>query len=247
MTASTASVRTVTLQNTQLSYQLIRASRRSVSIRVEADTVVVRAPRWLTVHDVETALHERAAWIARTMAWWRRHARPLVSPAWQTEAEVLYRGVMLPLSVQLERKRGHKGGCKSEVQCDLLGIQITAPSAEPVSIERSVRQWWWREAENVLMSRTAMMAARAGRTPAGIRLSRARGQWGSCNARGEILLNWRLILLPPELADDVIAHEVAHLCELNHSARFWETLEAFHPGTRQRRRALAEWAGLLRE
>jgi predicted metal-dependent hydrolase len=243
MTASTASVRTIALQNTLLSYQLIRASRRSVSIRVEADTVVVRAPRWLTVHDVETALRERAAWIARAMAWWRRHARPLVRPAWQAEAEVLYRGAMLPLSVRLGNKNGHK----NEVQRDLLELQVTMPSAEPASIEQSVRQWWQREAENILIPRTAMIAARAGRLPAGVRLSRARGQWGSCNARGEILLNWRLILLPPELADDVIAHEVAHLHELNHSFRFWETLEALHPGTRQRRRELAEWAGLLRE
>jgi predicted metal-dependent hydrolase len=239
MTISTANVRTIALQNTLLSYQLIHASRRSVSIRVEADKVVVRAPRWLTVHDVETALRERAAWIARAMAWWRCHARPLVSPAWQAGAEVLYRGAMLPLSVRCGRE--------NELQRDLLELRVTVPSVEPASIEQSVRQWWRCEAENILIPRTAAIAARAGRLPAGVRLSRARGQWGSCNARGEILLNWRLILLPPELADDVIAHEVAHLYELNHSSRFWETLEAFHPGTRQRRRALAEWAGLLRE
>jgi predicted metal-dependent hydrolase len=243
MTASTTSNRTIALQNTLLSYQLIRASRRSVSIRVEADAVVVKAPRWLTIHDVETTLRERAAWIIRTVAWWRRHARPLVRPAWQPEAEVLYRGAMLPLSV----RHGHKSRHKNEARCDLLGLQVTAFSAESVSIEQSVRQWWWREAENVLIPRAVAMAARTGRSPAGIRLSRARRQWGSCNARSEILLNWRLILLPPELADDVIAHEVAHLHELNHSPRFWETLEAFHPGTRQRRKALAEWAGLLRE
>ncbi|MDR0246871.1 MAG: M48 family metallopeptidase [Burkholderiales bacterium] len=239
MTVSTESVRTIALQNTLLSYQLIRASRRSVSIRVEADTVVVRAPRWLAVRDVETALRERAAWIVRSMAWWRCHARPLVSPAWQPDAEVLYRGAMLPLSVRL----GHK----SEAQRDLLELQVTALSAEPILIEQSVRQWWWREAENILIPQAMTMATRAGRLPTGIRLSRARGQWGSCNSRGEILLNWRLILLPPKLADDVIAHEVAHLYEFNHSPRFWETLETFHPGTRQRRRALAEWAGLLRK
>ncbi|MDR2710814.1 MAG: M48 family metallopeptidase [Burkholderiales bacterium] len=246
MTASTVSVRTIALQNTLLSYQLIRVSRRSVTIRVEADAVVVRAPRWLTIGEIETVLRERADWIARAIAWWRRHARPLVRPAWQqlgTEgktaegAEVLYRGAMLPLSV------GH--GRKNEAQRDLLGLTVF--SSEPEAIEQSVRQWWWREAENVLMPRAMAIAAQAWRKPAGVRLSRARGQWGSCNARSEILLNWRLILLPPELADDVIAHEVAHLYELNHSSRFWTVLEAFHPGARQRRKALAEWTGLLRE
>ncbi|MDR2016599.1 MAG: M48 family metallopeptidase [Burkholderiales bacterium] len=239
MTVSTASARTIMLQDTLLSYQLIRAARRSVSVRVEADSVVVRAPRWLAIHEVETALRERAAWIFRTMAWWQRHARPLVNPAWHSGAEVLYRGAMRPLSV--------RHGRRSDVRFDLLGFQVEALSADSVSLERMVRQWWWREAEKALIPRTVAMAARTKRTPTAIRLSRARGQWGSCNARGEVLLNWRLILLPPELADDVIAHEVAHLCELNHSPRFWTTLEALHPGTRQRRQALAEWAGLLRE
>jgi predicted metal-dependent hydrolase len=239
---STASVRTVALQDTLLSYQLIRAARRSLSVRIEADGVVVRAPRWLAVHEIEAALHERAAWIVRTMAWWRHHARPLVRPAWQPGAEVLYRGAMLPLSV----RHGNRNGVR-DARVDLLGIQVTAPSAEPDALERIVRQWWRREAEDVLMPRTLALAARAGRIPAAVRLSRARGQWGSCNARGELLLNWRLILLPPELADDVIAHEVAHLCELNHSPRFWAALETLRPGARQRRQALAEWAGLLRE
>lgn len=239
MTASTASVRTMVFQDMQLSYQLIRAARRSVSIRVEADGIVVRAPRWLAVREVETALRERSVWIARTMAWWRRHARPLVNPGWQPGAEVLYRGAMLPLSVQ--------PGRRSDVRFDLLGLQATASCMDPEELERTVRQWWWREAESILAPRTMAMARRINRIPAAVRLSRARGQWGSCNARGEILLNWRLILLPPELADDVIAHEVAHLCELNHSSRFWAALETLHPGTRQRRQALSEWAGLLRE
>jgi predicted metal-dependent hydrolase len=239
MTTSATSVRTIALHDTLLSYQLIRAARRSVSVRVEADGVIVRAPRWVAICEIETALRERAAWIARTMAWWRRHARPLVTPAWQPGAEVLYRGVMLPLSA--------RQGQRSEVNFDLLGIQVAAPSTEPVALEHIVRQWWWRQAERVLIPQVAVLAARMGRASASVRLSRARGQWGSCNARGEISLNWRLILLPPQLADDVLAHEVAHRCELNHSPRFWAVLDALHPGTRQRRQALAEWAGLLRE
>ena len=57
-----------------------------------------------------------------------------------------------------------------------------------------------------------------------MRLSNARSEWGSCNARGEIRLNWRLVQLPPTLAEYVVAHEVAHLVHFDHSARFHSLL-----------------------
>ena len=77
------------------------------------------------------------------------------------------------------------------------------------------------------------------------KLSGARSEWGSCNHRGEIRLNWRLAQLPPTVADYVVAHEVAHLAELNHSPRFWATVESLLPGHAALRRELREWTALL--
>ena len=76
-------------------------------------------------------------------------------------------------------------------------------------------------------------------------MSNARSAWGSCNRKSEIRLSWRLIQLPPELAQYVVAHEVAHLLELNHSPRFWALVEQLHPGHAAARRALTDWSGLL--
>jgi predicted metal-dependent hydrolase len=60
-----------------------------------------------------------------------------------------------------------------------------------------------------------------------------------------IRLNWRLVQLPPHLARYVVAHEVAHLVELNHSARFWEVVETLFPGHAEARRMLDDWTALL--
>ena len=89
-----------------------------------------------------------------------------------------------------------------------------------------------------------MPAASPRATPA-LRLSNARSEWGSCNARGEIRLNWRLVQLPPHLAEYVVAHEVAHLVELNHSLRFWALVETLLPGHAALRRELEDWTALL--
>ena len=69
-------------------------------------------------------------------------------------------------------------------------------------------------------------------------LSSARTRWGSCHASGRIRLNWRLVQMPPRLLDYVVAHEVAHLLEMNHSPRFWRTCGTLVPDYAARRNEL---------
>jgi predicted metal-dependent hydrolase len=71
-------------------------------------------------------------------------------------------------------------------------------------------------------------------------LTSARTRWGSASSDGSIRLHWRLIQLPPALADYVIVHELAHLHEMNHSPRFWAIVERVMPDYRQHRLALKQ-------
>ena len=61
-------------------------------------------------------------------------------------------------------------------------------------------------------------------------ISSARTQWGSCSREGRVRLNWRLVHFEPAVIDYVIAHELAHLRELNHSPRFWNEVARLLPG-----------------
>ncbi|MFT3759395.1 M48 family metallopeptidase [Thauera sp.] len=73
-----------------------------------------------------------------------------------------------------------------------------------------------------------------------VRLSKARTRWGSCSSLSGIRLHWRLVHLPPELIDYVVAHEVAHLREMNHSPRFWAVVESVCPDWRAARARLRQ-------
>lgn len=71
------------------------------------------------------------------------------------------------------------------------------------------------------------------------------GRWGSCSSVGNISLNWRLVLLSPELQDYVILHELAHLAEMNHSARFWALLDRYDPNRLAHERELKRVADAI--
>ena len=65
-------------------------------------------------------------------------------------------------------------------------------------------------------------------------------RWGSCSARGTLSFNWRLMLAPPAILDYVVVHELCHLTHMNHSAAFWQAVEAVYPDYRTARRWLKE-------
>ena len=69
------------------------------------------------------------------------------------------------------------------------------------------------------------------RRRARVTLRDTRSRWGSCSARGNLSFSWRLIFAPEPVLDYVVAHEVAHLVEMNHGPRFWRLVESLAPGS----------------
>lgn len=78
------------------------------------------------------------------------------------------------------------------------------------------------------------------------RLSGAKTRWGSCSGKNSINLNWRLVMTPNEVIDYVVIHELAHIKQKNHSAKFWEIVEKYDPLWKQRRKWLRENQGIIR-
>ena len=116
---------------------------------------------------------------------------------------------------------------------------VNAPKeAEETRVKDWVQVWFKKEAERYLGARLNAIAGRALVGFSGWGISSAKGRWGSCSADRRIRLNWRLIHLEPNLIDYVIAHELAHLDEMNHSARFWKRVGEIYPDYENARRTL---------
>ncbi|MBS0321348.1 MAG: M48 family metallopeptidase [Proteobacteria bacterium] len=231
-------MRRVMLGTEAVAYRLVRARRRTIGMQIDLDGLTVRAPRWVTLSEIEAALTERATWIVRTLAEWRARRRDVYPRVWQTGAPIYYRGEPLSLALFPARRAG--------IRADLFDLTVLHPApGDERKVAGYVTDWLKDEALRLVATRVQGYALAAGRDDPPVKLTNARSEWGSCNQRGEIRLNWRLIQLPPRLADYVVAHEVAHLVELNHSPRFWAVVERLMPGHAAQRRALEEWTALL--
>lgn len=231
-------LRRIVLAGEAVEYRLVRARRRSIGMQIGKDGLDVRAPRWVTIREIEAALLERAMWIVRALAEWRARRRDVLPREWRTGAPILYQGRDLALAVHAARA--------PEIAADLLNLTVLHPAAaDEREVAAYVTRWLREEAARVLVPHVALLSARVTPAPPVVKLSDARSEWGSCNHRGVIRLNWRLIHLPPRLALYIVAHEVAHLVELNHSRRFWQVVETLFPGHADARRALDDWSALL--
>ncbi len=97
-------------------------------------------------------------------------------------------------------------------------------SGRPEHFSRRLSDWLKRQARAEITTRALPMAATINRTAGRISLRDPRSRWGSCTSRGDLAFSWRLILAPASVMDYVVAHEVAHLAEMNHSPVFWRTV-----------------------
>jgi predicted metal-dependent hydrolase len=236
--AGEGSLRRVMVAGQDVDYRLFRARRSSIGMVIDHNGLVVRAPRWVALREIELALIERADWVIKTLAEWRGKNRESLPTEWRAGAALLYQGRPLTLALFPARRKA--------IAADLLHLTVLHPDpGDETEIAAFVGRWLKDQALALLAPRVAYFASLVATSSPTVRLSSARTQWGSCNQKGDIRLHWRLVQLPPRIADYVVAHEVAHLVELNHSPRFWALLETLLPGHDDARRELDALTPLL--
>jgi len=102
---------------------------------------------------------------------------------------------------------------------------------DPAHLERRVRDHLVAMARAEFADRARRLAARIGRKLARVGVRDTKSRWGSCSGRGNLSFSWRLIFAPEPVIDYVVAHEVAHLAEMNHGPRFWRLVESLSPNS----------------
>lgn len=215
--------RRIRLGGDDVDYALRRSSRRTIGFMIDDRGLTVTAPRWVTIAEIEQALHEKARWISRKRIEWRQHAarREQLAIRWEHGATVPVLGEMLTLTLVTGPGRVRRDEQRLLVPC------TGTPAAD--TIRERVQPWLKEQARACFAERIGLHAARLGRSPSSWTLSSARTRWGTCTADGAIRLNWRLVHFPLRIVDYVVVHELAHLSELNHGPRFWAIVRSLYP------------------
>jgi len=126
----------------------------------------------------------------------------------------------------------------------ILGGEIRV-RGDPSHLARRVRDHLVGLAREELTRRARLCAARIGRPLARVGVRDTKSRWGSCSATGALSFSWRLVLMPEAVMDYVVAHEVAHLAEMNHGPRFWRLVRSLTPDPAMPRAWLKRHRGRL--
>jgi predicted metal-dependent hydrolase len=197
-----------------------RPTARRITLRVSAATgeAVITLPSRTAINTAERFAASHAGWIAARLA--RVPTRTVFEP-----------GAVLPFRGEPHRisQRSTRSG---PVQLERTeGEPVISVACESAHVARRVRDFLTREARRDLAEAIECYAGKLGQRPVRVTLRDTRSRWGSCTARGELNFSWRLILAPPMVLDYLVAHEMAHLRELNHSPRFWALVNEMCPDT----------------
>ena len=127
----------------------------------------------------------------------------------------------------IARARGH-----GPVWIEGQEIRVTG---DPAHVARRVRDFLKEKARDELGRRARRLALQLGRKVGRISVRDTTTRWGSCSANGNLAFSWRLIMAPEAVLHYVVAHEVAHLVEMNHGPRFWKLVDRLVPNVDRQR------------
>jgi predicted metal-dependent hydrolase len=236
--AKTSKILLLTLDNGEsINYQLERRSRRTVGLKITNDGLVVHAPKHILEFQLKKLLQEKSNWIISKLEARKKNFVPPLD--WQDGETLQLLGNAIALHVIYDSKN-------KQPLFDHDSLTIKSPDvAEPTLVQRKVVQWYKKQALTDFSRRLEMLAAKLGVPTPPLKLSNAQSRWGSCSSIGDIRLNWRLLQAPPHIINYVICHELAHLKEMNHSAKFWAVVSVLYPDYKHAEKELKLISGRL--
>jgi predicted metal-dependent hydrolase len=222
-----------------LDYILVRSKRRSIGFMIDDDGLRITAPKWVTLTEIDNAIREKQRWIFTKLTERRERSARRLQPQmeWRDGGTLPYLGNDITLRILATQA----AGILHDAEARELTVCLPGDAAEQQLKDR-VQGWLQLEAKRIFAERLPVYAEKLEVSYQSFALSSAMTQWGSCTADGKIRLNWRLVHFALPLIDYVIAHELSHLREMNHSPRFWATVQSVFPEFAAAKKALRDHA-----
>jgi predicted metal-dependent hydrolase len=223
-----------------MTVQILRSPRRkTLSLEVGYEGIKARAPARMREVVIKQFIARKRSWIENTLA----KLPPLHAPLnLQNGCELSVLGQTYPLLITKGQNAIHIDANQR------LIVPVSSRTNSPeLALRNKLTKWYKQVAMRHLELRVRNQAGKMlenSLTPK-IKVRDYKRRWGSCDHRGDLSFNWRIIMAPERVMDYVVVHELAHLQEFNHSRRFWNIVEQEMSDWRDQQRWLSDNGSLL--
>jgi predicted metal-dependent hydrolase len=216
-------------------YSLIRSKRKTVAISISHDgKVIVRAPFHLAKKAIDELVLSKKTWIDNALMKVSNRISLDLPAVLEEHSCIRFLGTFIHLSFW-------EGSFIKMEETLKFPLQWRGKN------ERYYLQKWYEAEANILLSKRTLDLSLAMNCPfKKITINKAQKRWGSCNQKGALNLSWYLVMLPWDLIDYVITHELIHTRHMNHSIHFWNEIKKNMPDAQQRRKELKKYTIVCR-
>lgn len=219
------------MADSPVQYSVERSNRRTIGLYIERDgSVLVRAPVSATDERIAAVVKSKLKWIYRARARWNA-LNPLQAPKEFVSGETLY---FLGQPHRLDIREGGPRGLERVGDVFVLNVEDKARA------EELLKSFYRAEGLLRLPQLVQQHASTMGLQHGAVRVLELGHRWGSCSANGTLNFHWKAMAVPLEVLHYLAVHELAHLVHRDHSAAFWNLVEAEMPGWQSHARWLSE-------
>ena len=231
----------IELLGRMIPYTIARSRRRSLAATVTAEGALsIKAPYLMPDFLVRRFLRDKADWIVNKVEERLRVQQTSDSVRFEN-GELIHFFEKMVLIIVTESELAKKTRLYFINNTFQIIIKPgLAPSKRKKEIKMAIHKWYKNSIKDELTRRVKMYAEQMGETFNKIYVKDVSSHWGSCSIRRNLNFNYRLAMIPVELADYVIIHELAHLKEMNHSPKFWKHVENVMPDYKTHRKWLQQ-------
>ncbi|WP_165901918.1 M48 family metallopeptidase [Reinekea marinisedimentorum] len=205
--------------------------RKTMALHVRENSIEVRAPYRTPIKLAQTFVDDHDQWIERKLSDIRK--RKAEKPDLMAASHIPFMGLNVALNIEQ--------GAINRWQLAPEGLNCTLTDKQEQLLPL-LGDFYKKQAQFWLNKKTLAVAEGLGfqNRISGIRLRKTKTKWGHCSASGQLQYNWLIMMAPEAVIDYLVAHEVAHLEHLNHSASFWQLVAQIQPGFDRNRRWLSD-------
>lgn len=206
-------------------YQLVKTQRRSISIRVKNEGVVVGAPIGVSNREIKQWLETKAVWVHSQLEKWQAHHQEIPVRYYQSGEVWSYLGEGLQLVIQV----GQRKSCQRVGDKLVVNYRESSRTDRQEQTKTAIESWYKDQARLVIPPKVIQYCAQLGVSYSAINYRKTRSKWGHCTRSGNLQFNWLIMQAPESVIDYLVAHECCHLVHLNHSRAFWTLVEKVYP------------------